>query len=102
MWAAVAVIPVVFTMPWTVGQLFELAVVGHRDGLAEMSVVPVAVVVTGGTSSVPLSAVTPLVFLGVLAHPATRSAAAPRPNQRERLRTGCSDVIVCPPASLVW
>jgi hypothetical protein len=70
-------------MPWSVGQLFPLAAVGHFDGRAEMSVVPVAVVVTGGTSAVPLSVVTPLVFLGVLAHPATRSAAAPRPNQRE-------------------
>jgi hypothetical protein len=98
----VAVIPEVFTMPWTVGQLPELAADGHLDGLAEMSVVPEAVVVTGGTSSAPLRAVMPLVYLGVLAHPATRSAAAPRPNQRDRLRTGCSDVIVCPPASLVW
>src|ERR1700675_768858 len=102
MWAAVAVTPEVFTMPWTVGQLFPLAADGQREGLAEMCVVPAAVVVTGGTCSFPLSAVTPLVFLGVLAHPATRSAAAPRPNQRDRFRTGCSNVIVCPPASLVW
>ena len=102
MWAAVAVTPEVFTMPWTVGQLSELVTDGHREGLAEMSVVPEAVVVTGGTCAAPLSAVTPLALLGVLAHPATMSAAAPRPNQRDRLRTGCSDVIVCPPASLVW
>jgi hypothetical protein len=100
MWAAVPTIPDVFTVPWTIWQVLEAF--AHRDGLAEMSVVPDAVVVTGGTSSAPLSAVMPLVFLGWLAHPATRSAAAPRPNQRDRLRTGCSDVIVCPPASLVW
>src|SRR5580765_5515158 len=99
MCAAVPVTPDVFTMPWSVGQLPALAEDGHRDGLAEMSVVPDAVVVTGGTWLAPLSDVTPLVFLGVLVHPATRSAAAPRPNQRDRLRTGCSDdVIVCPPA----
>src|SRR6185369_14535624 len=102
MCAAVPVTPEVFTMPWSVWQLPALAVDGHRDGLAEMSVVPDAVVVTGGTWLAPLSDVTPLVFLWWLAHPATRSAAAPRPNQRDRLRTGCSDVIVCPPASLVW
>src|SRR5512132_260261 len=102
MWAAVPVTPDVFTVPWTVGQLFPVAADGHLDGRAEMSVVPDAVVETGGTCSAPLSAVMPLVYLGLLAHPATRSTATARPNQRDRLTTGCSDVIVCPPASLVW
>src|SRR5688572_8667505 len=102
MWAAVAVTPEVFTMPWTVWQLPALPEDGHRDGLTEMFVVPEAFVVTGGTSSAPLSAVMPLVCLGLLAHPAPRSATTPRPTQRDRLRTGCTDVIVCPPASLVW
>jgi hypothetical protein len=44
-------------MPTTVGQLFELAAEGHLNQLTEMSVLPEAPVVTGGTSCAPVSIV---------------------------------------------
>jgi hypothetical protein len=50
MWAAVPLMPLVTTVPDSVGQLLELPADGHFDSPTEMSVLPEAEVVTAGTS----------------------------------------------------
>jgi hypothetical protein len=85
MWAAVPLMPLVTTVPDTVGQLLELPADGHFDSLTEMSVLPEAEVVTAGTSWLPLSATGPRLVWAIPAHPAPRTAAAPTPSQRDRL-----------------
>jgi hypothetical protein len=85
MWATVPFMPEVTTVPVTVGQLLELPADGHFDSPTEMSVVPEAEVVTAGTSWLPLSGIGPLLVWAIPAQPATRTAAAQTPNQRDRL-----------------
>jgi len=55
MWAAVPATPDVVTLPVTAWQLREVAEEAHLDGAIKMSALPDALVVTGGTSWLPLS-----------------------------------------------
>src|SRR5262245_213966 len=99
MWAAVASTPFVHTVPATVWQLEELPVDGHFDGRTTMSVVPVAVVVTGGTSALPLSAAGR--FPGTVVHPTARTAA-PRTSQTGAFTVSLIARMMGPPLERIW